>query len=68
MKTMDELPDDDMQAKLYNGWLNVRPWATKKIKQMRMKFYEDGGFFDKFAGDDGLMSLEEATALQKASK
>jgi hypothetical protein len=58
MKRWDSLDEDSKLYKMTQKWLNHR--LDRKMHLANKEIFKDGGAFDKMAGDDHSMNLEEA--------
>lgn len=57
----DDLDEDSKLAQQWQRWLNGE--TDREVHEMNRKMFGKGGAFDKFAGDDGMMSLEEGKKM-----
>jgi hypothetical protein len=60
----EHFDEDSKMYKFMQKWLNGN--GNEEMKAMDDAMYADGGAFDKFAGDDGSMSLDEARKMNAA--
>lgn len=61
MKRYDNLDEDSKLYKFATRWLNHR--AEKEYNAISKAMLEEGGLYDTFAGDDKMMSLDEARKM-----
>lgn len=66
MQRFEDLPEDGELHDFAVAWLNGRPKARKAAKMIGKEMYKDGGAFDQFAGDDGMLDLKESRAMSDA--
>jgi len=59
----EKYDEDSKMGQFFTMWLNNTPEMQAMQRKINKAVYKDGGAFDKFAGDDHLLSFDELVTM-----